>query len=185
MPASTRRPKVLPMLRLFPERVTACGPRQSPFEQVEKNFSMRTIFSLAAIFRVPNLKMHVQPTRFDIPIALERAFAERPCLPVGATARLLGVSDKVLREHARIGNIPCVIIGLGSVRPRRVFRLSDCLEFLERQSQGHRQCRSTSAPRARSSTTSTSSGAVIGFLARRAALISDRQKHSRGANANE
>jgi hypothetical protein len=112
-----------------------------------------------------------------IPAPLLAAFADRVSIGAPETAKLLGLDEKTLRGHVRRGNIRYLSIGFGEKRPRREFRLADILEFLERMSR--RECPST-APRTRRSTTSTSSSAVIGFTARRAALIAEKQKQSSG-----
>lgn len=112
-----------------------------------------------------------------IPAPLLAAFAERVSIGAGETARLLGFDEKTLRAHVREGNIRYLSVGFGEKRPRREFRLADILEFLERMSR--RECPST-APRTRRSTTSTSSSEVIGFTARREALIAARRKPSSG-----
>lgn len=110
-----------------------------------------------------------------IPAPLLNAFADRVSIGAGETARLLGVDSKTLRGHVRRGNIRFLVVGFGEQRPRREFRLADILEFLERMSR--RECPST-APRTRRSTTSTSSSEVVGFTARREALIAERQRQS-------
>lgn len=112
-----------------------------------------------------------------IPAALAAAFADRVSLGLCETAGLLGIDEKTLRGHVRAGNIGYLSIGLGTKRQRREFRLADLLEFLERMSR--RECPST-APRTRRSTTSTSSSGVIGFTARREALIAEKRKRSSG-----
>lgn len=116
-------------------------------------------------------------TPAPIPAPLTQAFADRVTISARETARLLGVDEKTLRGHVRAGNIRFLAIGFGEVRPRREFRLADILEFLERMSR--RECPST-APRTRRSTTTISSPGVIGFTARREALIAERQKRSKG-----
>ncbi|HRP80087.1 MAG TPA: hypothetical protein PL183_13470 [Aquamicrobium sp.] len=103
-------------------------------------------------------------TAAAIPPALLRAFETRISLPLKDTAALLGMDAQTLRGHVEAGNIRCVVKGLGRVRLRREFRLADILEFLETMSR--RACPST-GPRTRRSTTTTSDGVVVGFMARR------------------
>lgn len=111
-----------------------------------------------------------------IPIPLLAAFADRVSIKAAEAARLLGIDEKALRAHVKAGNIRYLMIGFGEVRVRREFRLADILEFLERMSR--RECPST-APRTRRTTTSISSPAVIGFTARREALIAEKQRQSK------
>ena len=114
----------------------------------------------------------------EIPDLLRRAFADRVTLPLRDTARLLGIDQKTLRAHVKAGNIRFVVIGLGMTKLRREFTLSDILEFLERMRR--RECRSTNAP-TRPTTTMISSADILGFTARRAKLIAERQKRSNAA----
>ena len=112
-----------------------------------------------------------------IPLALVEAFSYRPLRPLEDTARLLGMSGKTLRRHVAAGNIRPVNLGVGAVKRRLAFRLSDVSEFLQHQHQSA-PCQSTKRAPARPNTASTSNGKVVGFLARRAALISERQRPS-------
>jgi hypothetical protein len=112
---------------------------------------------------------------FSIPKVIERAFESRVSLSLKETARLLGMDAKTLRGHATAGNIRFVSKGLGTAKLRREFTLADVLEFLERMRR--RECPSTSVP-TRPTTTTISSGDVLGFTARRAKLIAGRRKHS-------
>jgi len=110
-----------------------------------------------------------------IPQALIDAFAAHPYLPLDETARLLRMAEPTLREHVRSGDISSVQIGKGTLRKRRMFRLSDVLQFLERQSIAA-SCPSAVSPRARSSGTTLVTKAN-GFAALRNARKSERQKH--------
>lgn len=109
----------------------------------------------------------------DIPALLLVAFADRVSLPLPRTAELLGMDTKTLRGHVDAGNIRFVVKGLGAVRQRREFTLADILEFLERMRR--RQCPSI-AVATRRTTTSISDTRVVGFMARRAKAIAEKQK---------
>ena len=97
-----------------------------------------------------------------VPDPIREAFAQRPTLPAPDLCRLLGMDDKTLRRHVRAGNIRYVLKGLGSVRPRREFMMTDVLDFLDKQAR--RECPST-APRTRRSTSTISGGEVYDFMA--------------------
>ena len=94
--------------------------------------------------------------------------------PAEAAARLR-VSRKTLTEHVRSGALRYVIIGCGSKRPRKMFTDADIEEFIERQTRRDVPCPSI-APRARRSTTTTSSGRVIAFTALRNARTDAKPK---------
>lgn len=68
-----------------------------------------------------------------VPPTLAAAFANRALIPMTEAANLLGMSPRTLRQHAARGEISYRVIGTGDVRPRRMFGLDDCLEFLERR----------------------------------------------------
>lgn len=109
----------------------------------------------------------------EVPQPIREAFARKATLPAPEICRLLSMNDKTLLRHVRAGNIRYVLKGLGSVRPRREFTMSDVLEFLE--SQGRRECPSI-GPKTRRSTSTTSKEEVYDFMALREQLRNVRQK---------
>ena len=111
----------------------------------------------------------------DIPDLLRRAFGERLTVHLQEAARLLGMDVKTLRAHVKAGNIRFVSMGLGLTKLRREFALSDILEFLEQMRR--RECPCTNAL-TRPTTTMTSSGGTLGFMARRAKLTAERRRRS-------
>lgn len=112
------------------------------------------------------------------PIPLQHladAFGSEPLLSTERTAKLLNMSVKQLRGHCAAGNMHWVNIGLGTQRQKRMFRLSDVTEFLERQSQQARarSCQSSGVRMPRAGTM-TSSSVVSGFVERRRKMISGK-----------
>ena len=81
-------------------------------------------------------------------------------------AAKLNCSIKTLNGHVASGALRYVAIGHGTKRPRKRFADADLDAFIESQTRKDVPCPSTS-PRARHTGTSTSSGEVIGFMARR------------------
>jgi excisionase family DNA binding protein len=82
-------------------------------------------------------------------------------------ARRLGVSIRTLRNLVSTGGLRYVNVGHGKQRERIMFTDNDLNDLIaSRTRQKAQQCQSIS-PRARRTTTSTSSGEVIAFTARR------------------
>src|SRR5215831_3272705 len=94
--------------------------------------------------------------------------------PAEAAAKL-ACSIKTLNGHVASGALRYVIIGHGTKRPRRMFADADLAEFINNQSRKDSPCPSI-APGARHTGTSTSSGEVIGFTARRNARRAAKPK---------
>ena len=109
----------------------------------------------------------------DVPQSIRDAFATRPTLTAPEVCRLLRIDGKTLLRHVRAGNIRYVLKGLGSVRPRREFTMSDVLEFLKNQER--RECPST-GPKTRNSTSSTFGGEVYDFTVLRDRLKSEKPR---------
>ncbi|MFG1376105.1 helix-turn-helix domain-containing protein [Xanthobacter autotrophicus] len=99
-------------------------------------------------------------------------------LTMEEAAAELGISAKTLRGHVKDGQITYIAIGRGVKKPRRMFDVCDIEAFKERRRRTD-PCPSTNQ-RARRSTTSTSSGQVVGFMALRDQLRAGRRKPSSG-----
>jgi excisionase family DNA binding protein len=92
-------------------------------------------------------------------------------------ARRLGVSNRTLRGLVTSGEVRYVNVGRGKQRERVMFTDSDLDDFISNRTRQKAQqsCPSTSQ-RARRTTTSTSSGEVIAFTARRKEQTNARRK---------
>jgi hypothetical protein len=127
---------------------------------------------------LPPLARALTPDSLRTPA--EAARKEPPPPPDGLrtpreAARKLGCSIKTLLGHIASGALRYVNLGHGTKRPRRMFTDADLDEFVANQTRKDIPCPSTS-PRARHTGTSTSSGEVIGFTARRNARRAARPK---------
>jgi excisionase family DNA binding protein len=91
-------------------------------------------------------------------------------------ARRLGVSIRTLRGLVTSGDLRYVNVGRGKQREKIMFTDNDLNDLIAgRTRQKAQQCQSIS-PRARRSTTSTSSGAVLDFTARRNGQTGGKRK---------
>jgi excisionase family DNA binding protein len=91
-------------------------------------------------------------------------------------AQRLGVSTRTLRGLVSAADLRYVNVGRGKQREKLMFADSDLDGFIaERSRQKAKECQSIS-PRARRSTTSTSSGAVLVFTARRNGQTGGKRK---------
>jgi excisionase family DNA binding protein len=91
-------------------------------------------------------------------------------------ARRLGISIRTLRDLVSSGELRYVNVGRGKQRERVMFTDNDLSDLIaSRTRQKARQCQSTS-PRARRSTTSTSSGEVVAFTALRSERNAGKRK---------
>jgi len=116
---------------------------------------------------------------------VEPASVPQPAAPPSPTdglktpakaARRLGVSIRTLRGLVSSGELRYVNVGRGKQREKLMFTDSDLDGFIaERTRQKAQQCQSIS-PRARRSTTMTSSGAVLAFTARRNGQTGGKRK---------
>src|SRR6516165_4144542 len=98
----------------------------------------------------------------DVPEPIRQAFQGRLFLNMGETAKLLAVNIKTLGKLIDAGSISYRQVGLGGLRPRRVFTAEDVVEFLAKQKRTGQPCRSLNQLAARS-TASISSAAVVAF----------------------
>jgi pimeloyl-ACP methyl ester carboxylesterase len=97
-------------------------------------------------------------------------------LSLAQAARRLAMSTKTLRAHVEAGHIRYVNNGHGRERERMTFTLRDLEDFVAAHTQTKApQCPSTSQ-RARRSITSTSSGEVVAFTARRKGRTGAKRK---------
>jgi excisionase family DNA binding protein len=91
-------------------------------------------------------------------------------------ARRLGISIRTLRNLVSAGDLRYVNVGQGKQRERIMFTDNDLNDLIaSRTRQKAQQCQSIS-PRARRTTTSTSSGEVIAFTARRSGQTGGKRK---------
>jgi hypothetical protein len=91
-------------------------------------------------------------------------------------ARRLGISIRTLRNLISAGDLLYVNVGHGKQRERIMFTDNDLNDLIaSRTQQKAQQCQSIS-PRARRTTTSTSSGEVIAFTARRSGQTGAKRK---------
>jgi len=91
-------------------------------------------------------------------------------------ARRLVISIRTLRGLVSAGDLRYVNVGRGKQREKMMFTDSDLDGFIaERTRQKAQQCQSTS-PKARRSTTTTSSGEVLAFTARRNGQTGGKRK---------
>jgi excisionase family DNA binding protein len=91
-------------------------------------------------------------------------------------ARRLGVSNRTLRGLVTSGELRYVNVGRGKQREKMMFTDSDLDDLIAtRTRQKAQQCQSIS-PRARRTTTSTSSGEVLDFTARQKGQTGGKRK---------
>ena len=92
-------------------------------------------------------------------------------------ARRLGISIRTLRGLITSGELRYVNVGRGKQRERVMFTDSDLDDFVagRTRQKAQQSCPSTS-PRARRTTTSTSSGEVLAFTARRKERTEGKRK---------
>ncbi len=100
-----------------------------------------------------------------------------------AAAKILGISPTTLREHAVRGDIPCIPIGHGEVRKRRMFDPADIQDFINRRREREAcpSIKTSAAP----TTNTTSSVGVYDFMARRAALRAEKQSDLKQSGRNK
>jgi hypothetical protein len=105
----------------------------------------------------------------DIPEPIRRAFADQTYY-TPTVAPLLGMSVKTLRRHDKAGHICGQQLGVGQIRPPRVYSLADVAAFIRLRREGklcltdesHRRSLSTRDLRI---TSTTSRSRVIDFRA--------------------
>jgi hypothetical protein len=71
----------------------------------------------------------------DVPDAIRRAFAQRTYLGSRAMASLFEMSPRTLMRHVHTGNVTWRQKGVGTIKPRHQFALSDAIDlhrFLKR-----------------------------------------------------
>jgi excisionase family DNA binding protein len=116
---------------------------------------MQAVFRFAALAR---------PKRSRQPVVTD---PEPLLLTPAQAARRLGMSVKTLRAHVRTGDIRYVNVGRGKERERIMFAPHDLEGFIAAHTQTKAPPCPSSSPKARRTTTSTSSGEVVAFTARR------------------
>jgi excisionase family DNA binding protein len=96
-------------------------------------------------------------------------------LTLDEAAAYLNITAEQVSAFIADGTLDYINVGRGKRRPRIRFTKQDLDAFIERRRQREVICRSTS-PATRRITTSISSSKVIGFTARRAALLAGKPK---------
>jgi hypothetical protein len=100
-------------------------------------------------------------------------------LTMAQAAARLGITIEQVKAHVDDGALRYVNVGRGKKRPRYRFTPVDLDEFIANRTMQEQPCRSIAPKRTEASTSSTSRSKVIGFTARRAALLAAKPKRSK------
>lgn len=115
------------------------------------------------------------PSTDSIPSTVAEAFRGRAYLTMPKFSKASNMAVKTIKRHIDAGNLNWRNVGHGERRIRRGFTLPDVADFYRRIKRGAALCQCTDTATLPSGT-STSSGRVIDFQARRALTSSIQKK---------
>jgi excisionase family DNA binding protein len=159
------------------------APAKTAFERLCEQAREQANAAVAQMARIAERNLSYSPeVKARIAAVMEHVDEPAPAPPDGLktqaqAARRLNVSIRTLRGLVDSGELRYVNIGRGKRREKMMFTDGDLDDLIARRTRQKAQetCPSTS-PKARRSTTSTSSGAVLAFTARRNGQTGGKRK---------
>jgi excisionase family DNA binding protein len=120
---------------------------------------------------------HWEP--WEWPVRPRRKRSADGLLTMGEAAARLGITTAQVKAHVDDGGLRFVNVGRGTEKPRYRFTPSDLDQFILSRTGEHHTCRSIAPKRTEASTSSISKSVVIGFTARRNAVLAAKRKRSK------